>query len=78
MTETQPQIEAVLADHLEAELGDRAMARALAAALVEDGLSWRAPTVPLEKVRTIIGFTFGNRTLPNGNREPVPPAISRA
>jgi hypothetical protein len=67
-----PKIEAVLAEHLEAELGDAAIARDLAAALVEDALSWRAPTVPLEKVRTIIGFTFGNRMLPNGNREPGP------
>ena len=72
MAGAHPEIEALLADHLEAELGDRATARALAAALVEDALTWRAPTVPLEKVRTIIGFTFGNRMLPNGNREPGP------
>ena len=39
---------------------------------MEDALSWRAPTVPLEGVRTIIGFTFGNRMLPSGNREPGP------
>jgi hypothetical protein len=72
MTDPHPEIEALLAGHLEAELGDRAIAETLAAALVEDALSWRAPTVPLEKVRTIIGFTFGNRMLPNGNREPGP------
>ena len=72
MTDAHPKIEALLAEHLEAELGDAAIARALAAALVEDALSWRAPTVPLEKVRTIIGFTFGNRMLANGNREPGP------
>jgi len=78
MIDAHPGIEAVLAEHLEAELGDAATARALAAALVEDALTWRAPEVPLEQVRTIIGFTFGNRMLPKGNREPVPPAISRA
>jgi hypothetical protein len=72
MTDAHPEIEAVLADHLEAELGDAAIARAFAAALVEDALSWQAPTVPPEKARTIIGFTFGNRMLPNGNREPGP------
>jgi hypothetical protein len=72
MAGAHPEIEALLADRLEAELGDRATARALAAALVEDALTWRAPTVPLEKVRTIIGFTFGNRMLANGNREPGP------
>jgi hypothetical protein len=72
MTDAYPQIEALLAERLEAELGDRAIARDLAAALVEDALSWRAPTVALEKVRTIIGFTFGNRMLANGNREPGP------
>jgi hypothetical protein len=72
MTDAHPEIEAVLADHLEAELGDAAIARAFAAALVEDALTWRAPTVPPREVRTIIGFTFGNRMLPNGNREPGP------
>jgi hypothetical protein len=72
MTDAQPRIEALLAGHLEAELGDAAIARVLAAALVEDALSWRAPGVPLEKVRTIFGFTFGNRMLANGNREPGP------
>jgi len=61
-----------LARHLEAELCDRATARAFAAGLVADALTWRAPTVPLSEVRTIIGFTFGNRMLPNGNREPGP------
>jgi hypothetical protein len=46
--------------------------------LVEDALTWRAPEVPLGEVRTIIGFTFGNQMLPNGNREPGPPAINPA
>jgi hypothetical protein len=72
MTDAHPGIEALLVGHLEVELGDAAIARAFAAALVEDALSWRAPTVPLEQVRTIVGFTFGNRMLPNANREPGP------
>ncbi len=72
MTDAHPEIETLLADHLEAELGDRATARAFAAVLVEDALAWRAPMVPLNEVRTIIGFTFGNRMLSNGNREPGP------
>ena len=72
MTGAHLEIEALLADHLGAEIGDAAIARAFAAALVEDALTWRAPTVPLGEVRTIIGFTFGNRMLPNGNREPGP------
>ncbi len=65
-------IEAILASHLTAELGDPALGRELTKILMEDALSWRAPTVPLEGVRTIIGFTFGNRMLPSGNREPGP------
>jgi hypothetical protein len=72
MTGAHLEIEALLAGHLEAELGDAATARAFAAALVEDALAWRAPTVPLGEVRTIIGFTFGNRMQANGNREPGP------
>jgi hypothetical protein len=72
MTDAHPEIEALLADHLEVELGDRATAQAFAARLVEDALTWQAPAVPLREVRTIIGFTFGNRMLPNGNREPGP------
>jgi hypothetical protein len=72
MTDAHPEIEGLLADHLEAELRDRAMAQAFAAGLVEDALTWRAPMVPLKEVRTIICFTFGNRMLPNGNREPGP------
>jgi hypothetical protein len=43
MTDAHPQIEASLADHLEAEVGDRTIAQALAAGLVEDALTWRAP-----------------------------------
>jgi hypothetical protein len=65
-------IEAILGNHLAAELGDPALARDLAKLLIEDALSWRAPTVPLAAVRTIVGFTFGNRMLPSGNREPGP------
>jgi hypothetical protein len=69
---TPSEIEALLVRHLEAELGDQATARAFAAGLVEDALTWQAPTVPVSEVGTIIGFTFGNRMLPNGNREPGP------
>ncbi|MEZ5905976.1 MAG: hypothetical protein R3C69_13070 [Geminicoccaceae bacterium] len=39
---------------------------------MEDALGWRPPAVELAAVRTIIGFTFGNRMLANGNREPGP------
>jgi len=72
MTTAPSTLEALLADRLEAELGDPVTARALAAALIDEALSWRAPTVPLAEVRSIIGFTFGNRMLANGNREPGP------
>jgi hypothetical protein len=72
MTDAHAAIERLLADHLEAELGDERTARTFALALVADALTWRAPEIPLDEVRTIIGFTFGNRMLPNGNRVPGP------
>ena len=54
------------------ELGDRDTAHALAEALHEDVLSWRAPETAPARIDTIIAFTFGNRMLPNGNRAPGP------
>lgn len=72
MSDARGGIEALLASHLEGELGDRATACAFAAALAEDALSWRPPVVPPGEVQSIIGFTFGNRMLPSGNREPGP------
>ena len=67
-----PPLETLIARHLTAQLGDAATAEALTAILLDDALTWQAPTVPLAEVRTIIGFTFGNRMCPNGNREPGP------
>jgi len=63
---------AAIEAHLAAELGDRATARALADALHEDVLSWRAPEIDPARIDTIMAFTFGNRMLPNGNRAPGP------
>jgi hypothetical protein len=63
---------AALAAHLAAELDDGATAQALAELLQDDALSWRAPTVEPARVTTILGFTFGNRMLANGNRLPGP------
>lgn len=58
--------------YLAAELGDFETARQLAGFLAEDGLAWRAPLIAPDRVRSIFAFTFGNRMLPNGNREPGP------
>ena len=69
---TQPSLQSLLVEHLIAELGDAETARRFAAVLMEEALSWRAPTVPVAEVRTIFAFTFGNRMLPSGNREPGP------
>ena len=63
---------AELETHLRRELGDAATARALAAILLEETLSWRAPVIAPERMTTVLAFTFGNRMLPNGNREPGP------
>jgi hypothetical protein len=61
-----------LAAYLAGELGEATAALALARALREDALSWRAPEVAPDRIRTILAFTFGNRMQPNGNREPGP------
>ncbi len=45
---------------------------ALAGILLEETLSWRAPVIAPERITTVFAFTFGNRMLPNGNREPGP------
>lgn len=58
--------------HLVRELGDRAIAHDLAALLRQDVLLWKPPEIGAAKIDTILAFTFGNRTLPNGNRSPGP------
>lgn len=68
----QPPLESLLVEHLTAELGDAATARRFAAVLMDEALAWRAPTVPVAEVRSIVAFTFGNRMRSNGNREPGP------
>jgi hypothetical protein len=62
--------------HLQRELGDAATAQSLAAILHEETLSWRAPSIAPDRITTLLAFTFGNRMLPNGNREPGP--VNRA
>ena len=42
------------------------------AIVLEETLSWRAPVIAPERITTMFAFTFGNRMLPNGNREPGP------
>ena len=65
-------LQAELETHLQRELGDAATAQTLAAILLEETLSWRAPAIAPERIATVFAFTFGNRMLPNGNREPGP------
>jgi len=72
MTAPAARVETLLAERLAAELDDRETADALARTLVEIALTWRARAVPVEEIRTIIGFTFGNRMAPSGNRAPGP------
>ena len=61
-----------LETHLLHELGDAATARDLAAIVLEETLSWRAPVIAPERISAVLAFTFGNRMLTNGNREPGP------
>jgi hypothetical protein len=63
---------AALAAHLSLELGDETTARALTEILQDDALSWRAPDAEPSRITAILGFTFGNRMLANGNRLPGP------
>jgi hypothetical protein len=71
MTASDSFIERIAA-HLAGELGDRPTAETLARLLGDDALSWRAPQIAPQQIATILAFTFGNRMLPNGNREPGP------
>ncbi len=61
-----------LAAFLGAELGDADLAGSMARVLAEDVLTFRAPERPLAGASLILGFTFGNRMLPSGNRTPGP------
>lgn len=65
-------LSAQIAGYLTQELGDGEAARQLAKILLEDALSWRPPTIAIERIETIIAFTFGNRMFDNGNRAPGP------
>lgn len=65
-------LRAELQAHLQHELGDPAIAQALVDVVMQDALSWRAPVIAVDKITAIVAFTFGNRMLPNGNREPGP------
>src|SRR5579859_115523 len=59
-------------ERIAAELGDAQLAQRLAEIIEVDALCWRPPAIAPNKIQTIIGFTFGNRMAPNGNREPGP------
>jgi hypothetical protein len=61
-----------LETRLRRELGDAATAQDLATIVLEETLSWRAPVIAPERITTVFAFTFGNRMLANGNREPGP------
>lgn len=65
-------LRAELQVHLQSELDDPTIARALVDIVWQDALSWRAPVTPVDEITAIVAFTFGNRMLPNGNREPGP------
>ena len=58
--------------HLVSELDDVLLARTFAKIVFSDVLQWRPPLVPPGEVRTIVAYSFGNRTDANGNRSPGP------
>ncbi|WP_199911598.1 hypothetical protein [Dongshaea marina] len=37
---------------------------------MQEALTWKAPTLPVEKADTILAFAFGNRLAKNGNQLP--------
>lgn len=65
-------LRAALEVHPREELGDAATALALADVVRQETLSWRAPVIAADRINSVIAFTFGNRMLANGNREPGP------
>ena len=63
---------AAIAAHLAGELHDPTVARQLAEILRDDALTWHARSIEPGRITTILGFTFGNRMVANGNRLPGP------
>ncbi len=59
-------------EHLEGELGDQDLAQQLASVVLEQALTWTAPSTDLNDVGAIIGCSFGYQRLPNGNILPGP------
>ena len=61
-----------IASHPVRAFGDVPDAGIVARLIGEEVLSWRPPEIAAAQVTTILAFTFGNRTQPNGNRTPGP------
>ncbi len=68
----QAHITTVIENHLSKELNDAIIAKELATMITQCALAWKAPTIATEEINSIIAFAFGNRILPNGNRQPGP------
>lgn len=63
---------AILYRHLTTELHDPSIAQELTSILMDDILNWKAPTIAISHIDSIVAYAFGNRILPNGNRVPGP------
>jgi hypothetical protein len=63
---------AVLEEYLTQELKDPMASRELADVLVHDILTHKIPTIPITSINSIVAYAFGNRILPNGDKQPGP------
>lgn len=55
-------LEQMMARTLEAELGDTATARSLAAAIAEAGFRWDYPRMPVREADSVVAYSFGYRS----------------
>jgi hypothetical protein len=67
-----PEVKTALEDYLADQLNDATIAKELSTMVVEDLLNWKAPTIALAQIDSIVAYAFGNRILSNGNRLPGP------
>lgn len=68
----EPDLEALIREHLTDELGDAQVATTLTTKLLDAALTWAPPRIPLADVDSLVVYAFGNRLGPGGKPTPGP------
>ncbi|MCQ1058036.1 hypothetical protein ACQKPX_01515 [Photobacterium sp. DNB23_23_1] len=66
------QLQQAIADRLNKQLNNMAVATQTAQFFMDSLLNWHAESVPVTQVESILAFAFGNRISLNGNQHPGP------